>query len=121
MLKNAARTAWKIANRAGGVRIRITQSGDVATIDAVPGRTTIDVEESEGTYQSFEDRDFLVLADSLVFDSQVAEVKAGARIEELDSDSQVIATYTARHRGGSKHFEYSDPYHTVVRIHTVET
>ena len=89
----------------------------------MPGENRFEVETEENTYQSFEDRDFLVLGESLVSEEggeQVLPVH-GARVELLDKDGEVIGTYTASHRLGEKHYRWSDTYHTVLRIHTVES
>ena len=122
-LKSAARRVWRAAYRAGGVKIRITQPDFTVEVKAVPGENRFEVETEEGQYQSFEDRDFLVLGESLISEEggeQVLPVH-GARVELLDKDGEVIGTYSASHRLGERHYRWSDTYHTVLRIHTVES
>jgi hypothetical protein len=82
------------------------------------GRTTFQVDNGTGVIETFESRDFLILAADLVLDGLAALPKAGDRIRETGGDDSTSYIYEVLAPGTEPAWRYSDPYRRTLRIHT---
>jgi hypothetical protein len=114
-----ARLMVRDATPAGAV----TYLRDAETLDltgkAWVGRTVFTrIPREGGAAIVFGDRDYLVIATDLVFDSEVVEPRRGDRIVEVIAGVEV--TFEVIDPFGEPAWRWSDPGRMVYRIHTKE-
>ena len=96
----------------------VVEGSSTAAIDAVPGRTSVDGEYATSARQAFETRDYIVKQSELDAES-IAIPPRGAKIQELDSEGSVTATYRVANAGGDRHWDPVDQFGVLIRIHAV--
>ena len=87
-----------------------------AVVSAGIGRTTFQVDNGTGVVETFESRDFLILAADLVLGGQLTLPQAGDRIREQADGATYI--YEVLAPGNAPAWRFSDPYRRTLRIHT---
>lgn len=88
-------------------------------ISATVGQTALRIgDEYGGTKVEWTDRDFLIAAEELLVNSQQMYPERGDQIVEV-SDGQSY-TYEVMAPGPEQVWRWSDPYRTIMRIHTKE-
>ncbi|MCG3178317.1 MAG: hypothetical protein BIFFINMI_00643 [Phycisphaerae bacterium] len=80
------------------------------------GRTLFQVDNGSGVIETFESRDFLILAADLVLGGTVTLPKVGDRIRE--TQGQTIFVYEVMAPGNEPAWRFSDPYRRTLRIHS---
>jgi hypothetical protein len=87
------------------------------TLDATVGQTTEKNAIENGIEVRVRMRDYLIAAQDLVLDGEMAEPKRGDRIE--DTEGGVTRTYELMNPGaGEKEWRWSGSTHTRMRVHT---
>ena len=92
-----------------------------AVVSAGIGRTTFQVDNGTGVVETFESRDFLILAADLVLGGLATLPQAGDRIREAGSAGGQGGTsyiYEVLAPGNEPAWRFSDPYRRTLRIHT---
>lgn len=111
--------ATAIAAAAGTLRavtgdtVTYRRGGSSVQVVATVGKTTRDVDESDGLVTRYESRDFLVTAAELVL--------GGVRVMPLPGDQVVEGDGTVCELmdfPGEGYWRWSDPYRVTLRIHT---
>ena len=92
--------------------ITYTRSSSSVTISATPGETEMSVVDVSGFTVDFHAVDFTFRASDLDFGSGVVEPEEGDTIELSGRTYEVLSV------PGGRHFRYSDPYRTILRVHT---
>lgn len=100
---------------AAGVRVRYhaLERGASLCLVAVPTRAQYD-QDDDGALVSWEEKDFLVKAEALVFDDDRYEPQRGDTIT-IEATGEVYEVLPA---DGFPPFRYMDPYRQCLRIHT---
>lgn len=80
------------------------------------GRTLFQIDSGTGVLETFESRDFLILAADLVIGGVAVLPKTGDRITEGQDSTSYI--YEVLAPGAEPAWRYSDPYRRTLRIHT---
>ena len=88
-------------------------------LKATAGRTEAEATDDEGGVLRIESRDFIVQAADLVLGGTRTLPELGDLIELTDSQG-VVHRYELMTLGVEGHWRWSDPYHTLLRIHTKE-
>lgn len=100
------------AQRAAGVTVKYRRGIHEVEVDAVPGFTEFQTEGPDGVIETFQTRDWLIFAKDLVIES----------VETLPQHHDEIVengmSYRVLHLEGIGAFRFSDPYRTILRIHT---
>ena len=89
---------------------------DTVILAATIGQTLFDVESGEGQHESYEARDYLILAADLVLAAVQVEPQRGDRIDEVVGE--ITYTYEVMAPGTEPVFRYSDGFRKRLRIHT---
>ena len=71
-----------------------------------------------GVGETFESRDFLILATDLVLAGEQTLPRAGDRIRESGSPDSTSYIYEVLAPGNEPAWRFSDPYRRTLRIHT---
>ncbi len=103
-----------------GVSIRYVREDSSVEMIAVAGSTDYAIEELSGLLESIQSRDFLVLASELVLGGSPVLPERGDEVREVLPNGEELI-YPVMSPSGSRHYEYSDPYRVVIRIHTKQT
>ena len=91
--------------------------GDAAvSVQAAIGRTTFEVDNGTGVFESYESRDFLISSADLVLDETLVLPQRGDRIQE--EQNGVTYVYEVMAPGREPVFRFSDTYRQTLRIHT---
>lgn len=99
-----------------GVAIRYVRGDDAVDLAAVPGSTDYETETSGGIFESHQARDYLILADDLKIGGERVKPKRGDEIRETVAGEEL--TFPIMALGGSRHYDFSDPYRQILRVHT---
>ena len=89
---------------------------DSVGVQATIGRTVFEVDDGTGFREKIESRDFLILAEDLIINGQVAVPQRGDRIKETQGNT--VYVYEVLAPGEEPHYRFSDLYRKTLRIHT---
>ena len=92
--------------------VTYSRGASSVAISATPGETELSTLDVNGFTLDFHSTDFIFPAADLDFGSGVVEP------EEGDTISYAGRTYEVLSVPGARHFRYSDPYRTILRVHT---
>lgn len=123
LLNNAASTLWPRLKAAGSQTIRFTRGAGSVVLDAVPGTTRHQIVTIDGQISKVQTQDWLVLSSELVVAAVAVKPQRGQDKIELLTETTprtVVRTFKVNHPGGLEPYRYSDPYRTIMRIHTTE-
>lgn len=95
-----------------GTAISYSRGASSVSIVATCAATDLQVTDVNGFTIDFHSTDFIFPAADLDFGSGVVEP------EEGDTISYAGRTYEVLSVPGARHFRYSDPYRTILRVHT---
>lgn len=98
------------------VNVTYEQAGQQIAVRAVIGRTLFEQADQYGVVQRIESRDYLIHADDLVVAGAAVLPRRGDRIREAHGGKVLV--YEVMAPGKEPHWRYSDPFRTVLRIHT---
>jgi len=98
-----------------GISVTYTREDRAVTLIACPGTTDYETEVGD-IIESVQSRDFIIKASDLKFGGTPVVPARGDTIRETISGISV--TYAVAAPGGAKHFEFTDPYRRVIRVHT---
>lgn len=90
-----------------GVSVVYSQGATTVTATAIPGRSDTDLETAEGVIRTDRSNDFIFKASDLGLVPQ--------RGDTISWGSRLFAVTTP---ASGRHYEYSDPAQTVIRVHT---
>ena len=99
-----------------GISVVYRRGQDSVTLTATPGRTNYQTTTEDGAIIETKARDYLISRADLVLDGQEIEPQVSDVIEETVGDRTYMHTVTENE--GAKCFEFSDEYHTTLRVHT---
>lgn len=85
-------------------------------VNASKGRTTFEIQDSNGILIAVESRDFLITADNLVLDGIRSIPEVGDRI--VETRDGVFEAYEVSNFGLEQPYRYCDPHRIKLRIHT---
>lgn len=94
------------------------RGGQSVSIAAGIGRTLFQIDNGTGVIETFESRDFLILAADLVLNGLATLPKAGDRIREPGGSDSTSYVYEVLAPGTEPAWRYSDPYRRTLRIHS---
>lgn len=94
------------------------RGGESVALQATVGRTEYEQTDAEGVTTFSRIRDFLLTASDLDFGGGPVLPELGDVIEETQSGTTF--TYAVLVDPSGEHFRWSDPFRTVLRIHTRE-
>ncbi|MCG3178010.1 MAG: hypothetical protein BIFFINMI_00333 [Phycisphaerae bacterium] len=97
-------------------QVTYQRGGQSVQVAAGIGRTVFQIDNGSGVLETFESRDFLILAADLVLGGVAILPKAGDRITEGQDGTSYI--YEVLAPGTEPAWRYSDPYRKTLRIHT---
>jgi len=86
------------------------------TVPATIGRTEFEQTDQHGVVHRIESRDYLITAEDLVLDGQLATPQAGDQVRE--TDGAVTRVYAVLAPGDEPPWRWSDPYRVALRVHT---
>ena len=114
---------WLEGKRKAYAASTVTYSGRGFSVDveASIGTTTFDVETAGGGIESFESRDFLILATDLRLGGPqrpAVTPARGDRIKELSDAGDETFVYEVMAPGGEPPWRYSDAFRKALRVHT---
>lgn len=93
----------------------------VRGIESVPvkatiGKTEFEVDDGSGVILRIQSRDYLIHAADLQLGGSASLPLAGDRIRETQGSQTFVYEVTAP--GNEPHYRFSDPFRTLLRIHT---
>jgi|YNPMSStandDraft_1061717.scaffolds.fasta_scaffold33931_3 hypothetical protein len=113
LLQSATATLAQQLKTHASRSVRYRRGHTVLLIQAVVGRTQIELSDELGAVQvQWTDRDFLISAEDLVINGQRSKPQAGDRIEDGNQLYEVLVL------AGEPQWRYCDPYGLTMRIHT---
>lgn len=93
------------------------RGADEVTVQAVIGRTLFKLNDGYGGIRmEWSDRDFLIVAADLVLGGKQVYPERGDKI--LETAGAKTYTYEVLAPGREPEWRWSDPYRTIIRIHT---
>ena len=108
LMKMAAIAHWRAISRVGGEDVKYyATASNVVDLVAVPGATTTANVYADGHVASEKSVDFTILGSSIDFTPELGD--------RLLWDGR---WYEVLSPGGQRHFEFSDHYEQIIRIHT---
>lgn len=120
LLTSAVRSLNTSLKSLGGESVTYRRGNDSIDIIAVPVRTSHDDYATEDDLSlTARERDWIVLAEELVFDGVMVEPQRGDEIDWIDSLERKH-TYQILQRAGDRCFRHTDPTLTQLRLYTVE-
>lgn len=114
---------WLSLKRSASLRVRyVDETGTSDEFYAVPGRTTFEIENSEGLIEAYRTSDFIFPVEDLQIAGVATLPKRTGVIERLDDDDNVTARHELNLPAGAdgKHYRYVDQYDQLIRCHTVK-
>ena len=111
-------SAWLDDQRKKYLSRPVTYSRGAASVEvlATVGKTTFNIESSSGLTETFESRDFIILAADLVLGGPPVTPERGDRISERQGGQTFV--YELVGPGQEPCWLYSDPYRQALRVHT---
>ena len=97
-------------------RIEYQRDNDAVTLQAIIGRTEFEIDDGSGVLQRIESRDYLIPAGDLRLGGVQTLPVVGDRIRETQGGRTFVCEVLAP--GKEPHYRYSDPFRTLLRIHT---
>ncbi|MCG3181849.1 MAG: hypothetical protein BIFFINMI_04284 [Phycisphaerae bacterium] len=116
LLENASAWLDDMRTRHASRQVTYQRAGQSVQVAAGIGRTVFQIDNGSGVLETFESRDFLILAADLVLGGAAVLPKAGDRITEGQDSTSYI--YEVLAPGTEPAWRYSDPYRRTLRIHT---
>lgn len=104
-----AHMAREIEYRRGSVAI---------TLDATPGRSVFDQQNSDGMLTRSESRDYLLRSKDLVLSGARVEPEDGDLLIDVDANGDRMSFEVRAPASGEPPFRYSDPFRRTIRVHT---
>ena len=96
--------------------VTYSRAKDEVEVLATVGKTTFNIDSGSGVVESFESRDFIILAADLVLNGEAVTPERGDRISEVH-DGQTFV-YEVMGPGQEPCWRWSDPFRRAMRIHT---
>jgi hypothetical protein len=96
--------------------VTYSRAEDEVEVLATVGKTTFNIDSGAGVVESFESRDFLILAADLMLGGVPVAPQRGDRITETQGDQTFV--YEVMGPGQELCWRWSDPYRRAMRIHT---
>ena len=93
-----------------------SQGGNSVTVLAVTGKSRFQIDTGAGVVESFESRDFIILATNLMLSGAMVTPQRGDRISDTQGSQTFV--YEVTGPGHEPCWRWSDPYRTSRRIHT---
>ena len=97
-------------------RIEYRRDDDAVILQATIGKTEFEIDDGSGVLQRVESRDYLIPTAELRLGSVRALPVVGDRIRETQGSRTFV--YEVLAPGTEPHYRYSDPFRTLLRIHT---
>ncbi len=85
-------------------------------LQAVKGRSTLDLVSAEGSSYQIRTTDFLVVTEKLILNGQATEPKQGDLVEQTIGGK--VHKFKVLSRSGVAHFVPLDPHSTMLRVFT---
>jgi hypothetical protein len=117
-VSDAIELAYHTARRTNGLSVVYSDGTNSVTLNVIPGETTFERETTPGLYTTTHSQDFLILAAELILDGAVVLPQMGDTVTATIGGSSV--TYQVTSPDGDRHYRWSDPYKTVLRVFTME-
>jgi hypothetical protein len=113
-------SAWLSSQRHSHMssEVEYQRGTDRIELNATVGRTTFEQEEGDGRLLRLKHRDYLLQAEDLAVLGTRFVPERGHRIRELFEDEGIVRVYEVRSPAGIPPFEYADPLHKTIRVHT---
>lgn len=113
LIDNAVAGIFKQTRRVSGIPITYTRGATSLSLTAIPGQTVLEVESGDIMIQH-KSRDYLILAEELVFGGVAVVPARGDVITDNGKTKSVLAV------GGEANWKYTDQSRQVIRVHTKE-
>ncbi len=97
-------------------RIEYQRDNDAVILQATIGKTEFEIDDGSGVLQRVESRDYLVTTAALRLAGVQTLPVVGDRIRETQGSRTFV--YEVLAPGKEPHYRYSDPFRTLLRIHT---
>ena len=97
-------------------RIVYQRDNDAVILQATIGKTEFEIDDGSGVLQRVESRDYLVPTAALRLAGVQTLPIVGDRIRETQGSRTFV--YEVLAPGKEPHYRYSDPFRTLLRIHT---
>jgi hypothetical protein len=121
MSAGAAWLALELASNAA-VEITYTRGTSSVQLNATAGSYLLKLSEPNGGFRIVHtDRDYVFPAQNLILDGVVTVPQSGDQITEVTADGVTRTYVVMTYGGGEPLYRYSDPFRTLMRVHTKAT